>query len=638
MRSESHFDLLQPSARVNEIDSTGIATIDFGCGDQVGAAPGEDDLRSGTDFEKKASAHVRILISKLVMEHRKVMSSLQSEVLTLKGQLSNAKEQNNQADAGVSAQPDNLAGSTTESFTSQLAPHATPESNTATCTDAVDDASGARNYCQLAPVAPPESNTATCADAVDDIPAVSRSWSYKRRSRVSSWLRPKSSLSWEGLAHEGERNKSAADLHKMKTIGKDDLGKGEVRVTLVQRFVNSNTFEMITGGIIVLNTIVMTVQLQYVGFELGYLLNRDKYSRPATEVWPGADTKFFVLDLIFNTLFSAELLLRMYTYGLKSFRMGWMWFDTIIVALGLMDTFAGDVIGIDPTMIRLVRLVRLGRIVKLFKAMNAVDSLFLLLKAIRASISALCWSFLLLMIVELATGLFLCQVLHGFMVDEEIDMESRRKVFGYFGTLDKALVTMAEITLANWVPSCRVLMEEVHEAFLLFYIVYRCMFCFAVIKVIAAVFITETNRVLASDSELNMLKGQREALASHKKLSALFSVIDLDKSREVDWPEMQKFLADAEQLKWLNTIGLSRVDFEKLFWLVEVDGKIHIDKFVSMVKQLHGTAKTVDLLNLFKVVHRMDARLQELTGVKEDLEGRELYRLANSGPEDQDEE
>lgn len=402
----------------------------------------------------------------------------------------------------------------------------------------------------------------------------------------------------------------------------------DVKLPPVKGFVLSNAFEILSGGLILLNTVVMCIEAQYDGYNLGHRLIRPKtYTKTTFWTWSGAEDMFVILDLVFNVMFSIELLLRAYAHACESFRMAWMWFDTVIVGLGMVDMFSGG-IGIDPTMLRLVRVVRLIRLLKIFKAMSSFDSLFLLVKAIHASVQALLWSFLLLLLVQMGVALFLCQVLHSFISNEDNDMEARDKVFAYFGTFYRAMMTMFEITLANWVPSCRTLVEEVNEIFFLFYMVYRCMFCFAVLKVIAAVFISETNRVLASDAELTLMKVQREKLVYTAQLKALLVAIDANHDKTITWPEMEVFLMDAGLSAWLATVGLDRSDFEKLFWLIEKDGVCDVEKFVGMIGQLKGHAKTVDLLNLFKVVHKMDKKMDEAFKMADDAQEKKLYALS----------
>jgi len=390
-------------------------------------------------------------------------------------------------------------------------------------------------------------------------------------------------------------------------------------LTRLQSFVLGNQFEMLCGAIILANTVVIAVQLQYDGFDSGHMLGGFHVDKPAHEIWPHAPDAFLYCDFAFNAAFIVELILRIWVARLRCFTSGWIWFDLFIVVLGIVDLGTTVLMdddapgmGFDPTMIRMVRLVRLVRLFKILKAMSSFDSLFLLLKAIHASWVALTWSFLILGGVQILIGLSLCQTLHAYIVDEDKDLKERREVYKYFGTFSRTMITMFEITLANWVPSCRTLMENVHESFILFYIGYRCMFCFAVLKVIAAVFITETNRVLESDDELTMMKASRHKKAYMTKLKNMFEKIDENGDGLFDWHELQDLLCNEQMCSYLATLGFEKHDFEKLFWLLDDgSGEISIDDFVSKVGKMKGQAKTIDILTMLKLTHRLEKKMHD---------------------------
>lgn len=436
----------------------------------------------------------------------------------------------------------------------------------------------------------------------------------------------KSSSSMKTQADSGRIERHTM-THKLFQLQGENPGQVMARFTSqefvnangFQRFVSSNQFEMICGAIILANTVVIAVQLQYDGLDNAYLLGTLGIDKPAKDLWPGAAVAFLFCDFLFNVAFMVELVLRILVVRRKCFTSGWIWFDFVIVILGIVDLGTtvlmdgdGPGMGFDPTMIRLVRLVRLVRLFKILKAMSSFDSLFLLLKAIQASWVALTWSFLILGGVQIMLGLFLCQTLQAYIIDPKKDVDQRREVYKYFGTFSRTMITMFEITLANWVPSCRTLMENVHETFILFYIGYRCMFCFAVIKVIAAVFITETNRVLESDDELTMMKASRHKQAYMTKLKNMFERIDQNGDGAFDWQELQGLLQNENMCNYLSTLGFEKHDFEKLFWLLDDgSGEISIADFVSKVGKMKGQAKTIDILTMLKLTTRLERKMHE---------------------------
>jgi len=547
------------------------------------------DLEKVDNFCKVATSQFQILLSSLITEHQSCISALQLEIQCLRARMSEAE--------------DNLR------------------------TTPADTLEKLRlQGCSVSP---------GVEQSQGDIVEVERQSDVSNRliingSMVIQEVEKGSGYNAEGIVKHDHSQKKQMELLKQHTELKKMHRFEESKSTTwwVRRFVHSNVFEIGSAAVIVANTIVMCFEMQYDGLGSGHAVLPADYTEPADRAWPGAAITFMILNIVFNAIFASELVLRMLAHGLECRRMPWMWFDTIIVGAGLLDAASGDAsIGIDPTMIRLVRLVRLLRLLELFEEMKSFDSLFLLLKSIRASIHALFWSFLLLVTVQVGAALFLCQMLHGFINDKGGDQKAKEDVFRFFGTFYRAMLTMFEITLANWVPSCRLLVEEVHELYFLFYLVYRCMFCFSVLKVVAAVFISETNRVLSSDTQLTLMKANREKNNYKRKLQTIFKRLDADGDLQITWQEMQVFLSSAELSEWLSTVGLNRTDFEKLFWLIERNGSVDSENFFSRVGQLQGHAKTVDLLNLFKVIHKLDEKFDKTFKLESDAEDAALFAL-----------
>lgn len=134
-----------------------------------------------------------------------------------------------------------------------------------------------------------------------------------------------------------------------------------------------------------------------------------------------------------------------------------------------------------------------------------LQSLQLLVKCISASVNMLFWSperrlrkashgrsFCLLTFFQCVAGLIISTLCRDFIDDPNQDRETRENVFKrlepfkeplgplrYFGTFTRTFLTMFEILFANFVPSCRILVESVSEWFSVFFLIYRCVLGFA---------------------------------------------------------------------------------------------------------------------------------------------------------------
>jgi len=247
--------------------------------------------------------------------------------------------------------------------------------------------------------------------------------------------------------------------------------------------------------------------------------------------------------------------------------------------------------------------------------MKTFDSLLLLVKSLTASFTALLWSFLLLVVVQVAVGIALAQTLRGF-INGKGDLEKQREVFEYFGTFTRSMVTMFESTVGNWIPPCRCLMENVSEAYGFFYIVYRCLFCFALVNVIRAVFITETSRVAQNDDQVAMLKKERMQQEYGEKLRDLFFELDDSGDGLITWQEFSQLLEDDVMKKYVSTLYLDVSDLAELFKLLDDgDGAISADEFCLGVARVKGPARSVDVVSVHNMLKKLEHKISMFTGV-----------------------
>lgn len=372
----------------------------------------------------------------------------------------------------------------------------------------------------------------------------------------------------------------------------------------LQRLVHGKAFELASGALIMANIVLMACRMQYEGIEKGYLLQTGEFTKPASETWSGAEQLFFIFNIGFNVLFCIELLLRIASDRLQSIYSGWIWFDGIIVGMSLIDLFGS--LPLNPVMMRLIRLVRLMRLLKILRTMEVFHSLLLLLKAIAASWHAALWSFLLLLSIQLLAGLFLCQALADFISDESQDLQSRRDMYEYFGTFIRTQFTMFEITMANWVPCARDVFDHVGEFWALVIIVYRCLFCSAVVKVITALFITETYRVLADDDDLAKMKDQREKRVFARKARKIMAMIGRWHTGTLQKKHVDALLDDEEVADHITPLGFETQDLRTLFWLLENGtNEVELGHFLARMGKFKGAASKLEIAANMKLLHNL---------------------------------
>lgn len=389
------------------------------------------------------------------------------------------------------------------------------------------------------------------------------------------------------------------------------------RCSFIQGIVRHNWFEAISTTVIFASAAFVAAELQYIGSQVGYSLEHKEYTMVPDPMW---EDFFIAASCITNFVFVSELFLRLIAAQQGALCAPWLWFDFLLVILGLVDLFnsfgAASALGNSGSNLRVaaVRMLRLFRVIRLLRVVRkhtALHSLFLLLKSIRAAIGASIWSFVLLLLIMIISGLIMSQLTHPSMKDDSLPIELRLQLFDHFGTFTKTMVTMFEITTANWVPVVRLTQGVVGETFAYFIVCYRCVFCFAVINVVRAVFMAETFRVASADDDVAMIKRDRAAAFMLGKMKAVFHALDQTGDGLVSWDEFSSMLHDEEVKNFMAILELDVHDCCNVFRILDTDasGGVTCLEFIEGVKHIRGTAKRIDVATLMTVTRKIEKKI-----------------------------
>jgi len=242
------------------------------------------------------------------------------------------------------------------------------------------------------------------------------------------------------------------------------------------------------------------------------------------------------------------------------------------------------------------------------------DALYLMTTAIKGSVNTLMWAMAVLLLVQVMIALFLNQVLFDtYFEDSSRPDHEKQEVYEYFGTFTRALLSMFEMTMANWPPVCRLLSERVNEWFMLFSVLHKLTIGFAVIGVINGVFMQETFALAAKD-DLIMMRQKEKSFKSHTaKMTLLFSHFDTSGDGFLDREELRKIASDKSVKLWLESMELSISDVDTLWSLIddEQEGQVPVDKLISGIGKLKGSARSIDVVTM----------MHELRTLRNDIEG-----------------
>eukprot|EP00929_Paragymnodinium_shiwhaense_P016262 TRINITY_DN12451_c0_g3_i2.p1 TRINITY_DN12451_c0_g3~~TRINITY_DN12451_c0_g3_i2.p1 ORF type:complete len:669 (-),score=116.82 TRINITY_DN12451_c0_g3_i2:19-1908(-) len=421
------------------------------------------------------------------------------------------------------------------------------------------------------------------------------------------------------------------------------------------KIVSGNRFETFFAALILMNSLVMAAELQVYGMNYGNLTFSYEYiDMPlASNVFEAFEWCFglaFTMEWILRARglgkyffikpevedapqeFSFESVVKMLLKGLPTAVQAcvmrcflpcfhwlgrvdyWSVLDTMIVLLWLattIDSFS-DIARINPTILKMMRLGKLLRMLRLVRAIRSFDSLYLLTTTLKGSGSALLWSMMLLLLLQAMCSFILCQLLQPFYMDEERPLEVRHEVFQYFGTFSRTMLTMFELTLGNWVPVSRMLMEKVSEWYVLFTFFHKCVVGFAVVNVINGVFLQKTFAVAAADDHIMISRKARAEKVHAVKMKQLFETADLDRDNLLDRNEFRNAMKDPVLKDWLAAMEITILDEDAFFELIACgDSHITQEELSRETARLKGNARSVDMELRFLEIAKMLRRQQD---------------------------
>merc|ERR1712048_1502864 len=176
-------------------------------------------------------------------------------------------------------------------------------------------------------------------------------------------------------------------------------------------------------------------------------------------------------------------------------------------------------------------------------------------------------------------GMFVSQMLQPYIQESSNDLETRIEVYKSWGTFTRAMVTMFEITLANWGPPCRFLMDHVNEWWAFFFVAYKCSIGFAVVQVITSVFIQQTFKVASHDEEVMITEKRNASRAYLRNLERLFQALDTSGDGIVTRKEFEAVLEDKEVSHWFAAMEVDVSEASQLFDVLDDgDGMISLDE------------------------------------------------------------
>eukprot|EP00930_Biecheleria_cincta_P058457 TRINITY_DN44289_c0_g1_i2.p1 TRINITY_DN44289_c0_g1~~TRINITY_DN44289_c0_g1_i2.p1 ORF type:complete len:600 (-),score=109.80 TRINITY_DN44289_c0_g1_i2:179-1936(-) len=442
-------------------------------------------------------------------------------------------------------------------------------------------------------------------ELMSEAPQIQRAGTNKQSADGSPWKKKavKKGLFIETAAHEVEKNR----LH---------------------RFVSSQFYEYSSIMVIILNSIFLAVQTQYSAEQAM------SDARNGAAIRDDVPTSFTVIGVVFNFLFTIDLVLRWSDEGLVRFWLAddvlWNFLDFVIVTVGLLDTVlvfmqatgAGDQVAATVTrdfsvhrVLRVVRIVKIARIIRVFKFFR---ELRMMISSIMNSLKSLIWVMLILFLLFFVFGTSFASATtsHLDTLEKWRDPDNADLIL-YFGTLGVSIISLYQAMSGgnDWAVYFDALsrLGLFAQSFFILFITFAIM---CVVNIVTGVFV---DSALAANTQDKKMVVQEELEVKKQKLNQirdLFDELDTDDTGVFDCDEFERRLSDERVRAYLASLQLDATDATALFRLLDSDqsNEVSIDEFVNGCYRLMGEATSFDAkLMQYEVTFLKDAMAEVRT-------------------------
>mmetsp|Transcript_43517 Transcript_43517/g.100162 ORF Transcript_43517/g.100162 Transcript_43517/m.100162 type:complete len:620 (+) Transcript_43517:34-1893(+) len=347
-------------------------------------------------------------------------------------------------------------------------------------------------------------------------------------------------------------------------------------------------------------------------------------------------------DAIFKfctAFFMVELLLRIISERL-SFLFGeeWRWnlFDAVVVMFSVVDSIV-DLLNVSageqpddgllssPGYLRVLKTFRMVRVLRIIRVLRFFRELRRMCMSIASAMVSLAWALVFLYLIIYIFAIFFMQAgIDALTLDDESTILNSTDAAAFeewerirsdwrkwYGSLGGSLFTLTKAISGgdDWGSMTDPLRAE-SPFYVIAFMFFVLFVVIGVLNVLTGVFLGSAAEVLLKDRDWVTEAESIKAETFAKNFYSLFQEMDLSRDGKLHWNEFSHALTRKETQAFFVANGLDLTDAHLVFSLIAGESSvIAVDDFVTGCSKMKGTAKSVQMISLFRETEYM---LQEL--------------------------
>lgn len=380
----------------------------------------------------------------------------------------------------------------------------------------------------------------------------------------------------------------------------------------------SPTFQWTMGLIVILNAAMLGVEIEVVTPSVPACTPKELSSLDAR---CSEEAVFYLLDYVFLFIFSIELGIRLFAFGvlpvathstgaLDIFIVLSGWVSEVFIPLVL----AGSSGGLDLKALQILKMLRVLRAVRVLRMLTMFKDLWFIVQSFLLCLGPLLWITIFILVVIYLWSLGSVNLIGNNSEFAEVQ--------NYFGSTSRAMVTLFRImTLDQWYEILIPVFQAGSWTYV-FFLIYAAVSALALMNLVTAIVVDTSVHRSRSESEGELRKQIFEERVEEmaEDIKSLFVCFDADDSGFLDQEEFVRSALEAPLIGRLcEFLCISeKEDLDQLYRLMAgSDELIQMDEFIECITKISQAASDRSSVAMIKSARTRDERFSQIQKILE---------------------